>query len=69
MDNDVTLEISAKQALVHARAGVDMIAPSGMMDGIITTLRKALDKEGFEKLPIMAYSTKLLQVIMGHFEM
>ncbi len=50
VDNDATLEISAKQALVHARAGVDMIAPSGMMDGVITTLRKALDKEGFENL-------------------
>ncbi len=46
-----------------------MIAPSGMMDGIIETLRKALDEEGFENLPIMAYSTNLLQVIMGRFVM
>ena len=67
VDNDVTLEISAKQALVHARAGVDMIAPSGMMDGVITTLRKALDKEGFENLPIMAYSTKFASSYYGPF--
>lgn len=67
VDNDATLEISAKQALVHARAGVDMIAPSGMMDGIITTLRKALDKEGFENLPIMAYSTKFASSYYGPF--
>ena len=58
VDNDKTLEISAQQALVHARAGADMIAPSGMMDGIIETLRTTLDKNGFENLPIMAYSTK-----------
>ncbi|EOJ9143429.1 porphobilinogen synthase, partial [Campylobacter coli] len=47
--------------------GVDMIAPSGMMDGIITTLRKALDKEGFENLPIMAYSTKFASSYYGPF--
>ncbi|EAK7632042.1 porphobilinogen synthase [Campylobacter coli] len=67
VDNDATLEISAKQALVHARAGVDMIAPSGMMDGIIETLRKALDEEGFENLPIMAYSTKFASSYYGPF--
>ncbi|KGI56640.1 porphobilinogen synthase [Campylobacter sp. MIT 97-5078] len=65
--NDLTLEISAKQALVHARAGVDMIAPSGMMDGIIATLRKALDENGFENLPIMAYSTKFASAFYGPF--
>ena len=48
VDNDATLEISAKQALIHAKAGADMIAPSGMMDGIIYTLRKALDENGYE---------------------
>jgi len=67
VDNDATLELSAKQALVHARAGVDMIAPSGMMDGIIETLRKALDKNGFENLPIMAYSTKFASSYYGPF--
>ena len=57
VNNDATLEISAKQALIHAKNGADMIAPSGMMDGIITCLRDALDENGFENLPVMAYST------------
>jgi len=65
--NDKTLEISAQQALVHAKAGADMIAPSGMMDGIIYTLRNALDKNGFENLPIMAYSTKFASGYYGPF--
>ncbi len=67
VDNDATLELSAKQALVHAKAGVDMIAPSGMMDGIIQTLREALDKNGFENLPIMSYSTKFASGYYGPF--
>ncbi len=67
VDNDKTLEISAQQALVHARAGADMIAPSGMMDGIITTLRNALDENGFRNLPIMAYSTKFASGYYGPF--
>jgi len=67
VDNDATLEISAAQALVHAKAGANMIAPSGMMDGIITTLRKALDKNGYENLPIMAYSTKFASAFYGPF--
>ncbi|MCT7619056.1 porphobilinogen synthase [Aliarcobacter butzleri] len=67
VDNDKTLEISALQALVHARAGADMIAPSGMMDGIITTLRTALDTNGFKNLPIMAYSTKFASGYYGPF--
>jgi porphobilinogen synthase len=67
VDNDATLELSAEQALVHARAGVDMIAPSGMMDGIIETLRTALDKNGFENLPIMSYSTKFASAYYGPF--
>lgn len=67
VDNDKTLEISALQAIVHAKAGVDMIAPSGMMDGIIKTLRAALDENGFENLPIMAYSTKFASGYYGPF--
>ena len=67
VDNDKTLEISAQQAVVHARAGADMIAPSGMMDGIIETLRNALDENGFENLPIMAYSTKFASAYYGPF--
>ncbi len=67
VDNDKTLEISAQQAIVHAKAGVDMIAPSGMMDGIIETLRTALDENGFENLPIMSYSTKFASAYYGPF--
>jgi porphobilinogen synthase len=67
VDNDATLELSAVQALVHAKAGADMIAPSGMMDGIIQTLRNALDTNGYENLPIMAYSTKFSSGYYGPF--
>jgi len=67
VDNDATLELSAQQALVHAKAGADMIAPSGMMDGIIETLRTALDANGYENLPIMAYSTKFASAYYGPF--
>lgn len=67
VDNDATLEISAKQALIHAKNGADMIAPSGMMDGVIATLRDALDDNGYENLPIMAYSTKFASAYYGPF--
>ncbi len=67
VDNDATLEISQQQALIHARAGADMIAPSGMMDGIIAALREALDSNGYENLPIMSYSTKFASAYYGPF--
>lgn len=67
VNNDATLEISAKQALIHAKNGADMIAPSGMMDGIIACLRDALDENGFENLPVMAYSTKFASAYYGPF--
>ncbi len=67
VDNDATLKISADQAIIHAKAGVDMIAPSGMMDGIIETLRTSLDGGGYENLPIMAYSTKFSSGYYGPF--
>jgi len=67
VDNDATLEISAKQALIHARAGADMIAPSGMMDNIIETLRSALDSNGYKHIPIMSYSTKFASAFYGPF--
>lgn len=67
VNNDATLEILAKQALVHAHAGADMIAPSGMMDGMIEALRNALDAEGFVNLPIMSYSTKFASAYYGPF--
>jgi len=65
--NDATLELSAQQVLVHAKAGADMIAPSGMMDGIIEVLRTTLDKNGYENLPIMSYSTKFSSGYYGPF--
>ncbi|QOW63274.1 porphobilinogen synthase [Campylobacter hepaticus] len=67
VDNDATLELSSKQALVHAKAGVDMIAPSGMMDGIVQALRKTLDTQGYENLPIMSYSSKFASSYYGPF--
>ena len=67
VDNDLTLELSIQQALVQARAGSDMIAPSGMMDGIVETLRNGLDKNGFYNLPIMSYSTKFASGYYGPF--
>ncbi len=67
VDNDATLEILGKQAVIHAKAGSDMIAPSGMMDGMITAIREALDGEGFVNLPIMSYSTKFASAYYGPF--
>lgn len=67
VDNDATLEILGKQALIHAKAGVDMIAPSGMMDGMIEALRDTLDAKGYINLPIMSYSTKFASAYYGPF--
>ncbi|MDR2342075.1 MAG: porphobilinogen synthase [Campylobacteraceae bacterium] len=67
VDNDATLEIIKKQALIHAYAGSDLIAPSGMMDGMIEAIREALDKDGFINLPIMSYSTKFASAYYGPF--
>lgn len=67
VNNDATLEISGQQAIVHAKAGVDLIAPSGMMDGIIESLRSTLDSHGYENLPIMSYSTKFASSYYGPF--
>ncbi len=67
VDNDATLKILGKQAVVHAKAGVDMIAPSGMMDGMITAIRTALDEAGFVNLPVMSYSTKFASAYYGPF--
>jgi len=67
VDNDITLDNLGRQAVIHAKAGADMIAPSGMMDGMITAIRHALDKEGFENLPVMSYSTKFASSWYGPF--
>jgi len=67
VDNDATLPNIAKQVVSHAKAGVDMVAPSGMMDGTIETIRKALDEEGYYNLPIMGYSVKYASAFYGPF--
>ncbi len=67
VDNDATLKNLAKQAVSHARAGADMVAPSGMMDGMIATMRKALDEAGFYQLPIMSYAVKYSSAFYGPF--
>lgn len=67
VDNDATLANLVKQTLVHARAGVDMVAPSGMMDGTISAIRKGFDENGFERLPIMSYSAKYASAFYGPF--
>lgn len=67
VDNDLTLLNIAKQVISHAKAGVDMVAPSGMMDGTIKTVRNALDTNGFVNVPIMAYSVKYASAFYGPF--
>jgi porphobilinogen synthase len=67
VDNDLTLETLAKQAVSLAGSGVDMIAPSDMMDGRVGAIRSALDKNGFSNMPIMAYSAKYASAFYGPF--
>lgn len=67
VNNDATLELLAREALSHAEAGCDMVAPSDMMDGRIGFIRKSLDDNGFNNLPIMAYSAKYCSSFYGPF--
>jgi porphobilinogen synthase len=67
VQNDETLELLARMALSHARAGADMVAPSDMMDGRVATIRAALDEKGFADIPIMAYSAKYASAFYGPF--
>jgi porphobilinogen synthase len=67
IDNDVTLEAVAKHALVQAKAGADVIAPSEMMDGRIGAIRKILDENGYDKVGILAYSTKYASSFYGPY--
>lgn len=67
VDNDATLVNLAKQVISHAKAGADMVAPSGMMDGMIATIREALDETGFPNLPIMSYAVKYASAFYGPF--
>lgn len=67
VDNDATLELLAEEALAHAQAGADMVAPSDMMDGRVEEIRLALDEGGFSDIPIMAYSAKYASAFYGPF--
>ena len=65
--NDPTLELLAREALSHAKAGADMVAPSDMMDGRVEAIRLALDEEGFSRIPIMSYAAKYASAFYGPF--
>jgi porphobilinogen synthase len=67
VDNDATLEILAKSALVHAKAGADIVAPSDMMDGRVGAIRKALDGGGFSEIAILSYAVKYASAFYGPF--
>ncbi len=67
VDNDATLELLGRQAVVHARAGADVVAPSGMMDGMVGAIRGALDAEGFSHVPILSYAAKYASAFYGPF--
>ena len=67
VDNDKTLEVLAKTALSHVKAGADMVAPSDMMDGRVGMIRKVLDENGFENIPITSYSVKYASAFYGPF--
>jgi porphobilinogen synthase len=67
VDNDATLALLQKQVLAHARAGCDMVAPSGMMDGMVGAIREGLDGEGFTGVPIMSYAAKYASAYYGPF--
>jgi porphobilinogen synthase len=67
VDNDATLEVLARMALVHARAGADVIAPSDMMDGRVARIRRALDEDAFEDRSILSYAVKYASSFYGPF--
>ena len=67
IQNDATLELLERIAVSHAEAGADMIAPSAMADGLVGALRTALDREGYENLPIMSYAAKYESAFYGPF--
>jgi porphobilinogen synthase len=67
VDNDASLELLARTAVSHARAGADVVAPSDMMDGRVAAIREELDGEGFAETPILAYSAKFASAFYGPF--
>ncbi len=67
VDNDSTLELLARQAVSHAKAGADFVAPSDMMDGRVAAIRQALDSDGFEQIGILSYAVKYASAFYGPF--
>jgi porphobilinogen synthase len=67
LDNDATLPLLAEQCVSHARAGVDVVAPSGMLDGMVGSIRRGLDAAGFAHVPILSYSAKYASGFYGPF--
>lgn len=67
VDNDATLPILAQQCVSHAKAGADVIAPSGMLDGMVKAIRAGLDAAGFEHIPILSYAAKYASGFYGPF--
>jgi porphobilinogen synthase len=67
LDNDATLELLQKQVIAQAKAGVDMVAPSGMIDGMVGAIREALDGDGFQHIPILSYAVKYASSFYGPF--
>ena len=67
VDNDSTLELLSREALSHAEAGADMVAPSDMMDGRVGAIRAALDENGFSDIPVMSYAAKYASAFYGPF--
>lgn len=67
LENDTSLDLLVRQAETHADAGIDMIAPSGMLDGCVAALRRGLDEKGYMNLPIMSYSAKFASGFYGPF--
>ena len=67
VDNDQTLELLAREAVSHARAGADVVAPSDMMDGRVSAIRRALDEAGFTNIPILSYAAKFASGFYGPF--
>lgn len=67
IDNDATLPLLAAQAISHANAGADIVAPSGCIDGMVAHIRQGLDQEGFENIPILSYAVKYSSALYGPF--
>lgn len=67
VDNDATLDLLVKQVLTHVRAGADMVAPSGMMDGMVAAIREGLDANSYQNIPIMSYAAKYASAFYGPF--